>query len=226
MGGPVDESAAGLSDRPSVVWVDVTASTNDDVMALAREGAPAGTAIVARTQTAGRGRLGRIWETTPGSLALSVLLRPTVATLRWPVLVLSGVAEVANLLGLRIKWPNDLVLVDGRKVGGVLAEADTRSGALVIGLGINVTTAPPGAGWLSEVGPVPADLPGCVVSALCDAVDDLSMWRARAWGLERPVSVAGVEGVAIGVADDGALCVRTASGAVVRVLAGDVRMIG
>lgn len=205
--------------------VERTASTNDDAMELARAGAPAGTAVRALGQTAGRGRLGRPWQTMEGGLAISVVLRPTLPPARWPVLVLAGIAALADDLGLWIKWPNDLVLADGRKVGGVLAEADVGSGALVVGLGMNTSSSPPQAGALVEVGPVPADLAERVVADLLGASDQLDGWRRRAWGLGRRVVAGTVAGVAEGVDDDGALRVRVDHGRIVAVRAGDVQLI-
>jgi len=105
-----------------------------------------GTVALAEHQTAGRGRLGRIWVDEPGSgLALSVVLRPPPPVARWPELTLVAAEAVAGAIGpeASIKEPND-VLVDGRKVAGILAEA---SDHVVLGIGVNVGQAPwPGAG--------------------------------------------------------------------------------
>jgi BirA family biotin operon repressor/biotin-[acetyl-CoA-carboxylase] ligase len=209
-----------------IVRLDEVGSTNDEAFVRARAGAPHGTAIVALRQTAGRGRLGRVWQTMRGGLAMSVVLRPATPVAAWPVLVLAGAAAVAELLDLHIKWPNDLVFEDGRKVGGVLAEADAAAGILVVGLGLNVREAPDGAGALSERGPVPDGLDEIVRAAVAGASPSLHVWRARAWGLGRRVAVGGVEGVAEGVEDDGALRIRTDDGARISVRAGDVSLIG
>jgi BirA family biotin operon repressor/biotin-[acetyl-CoA-carboxylase] ligase len=124
--------------------VDGTASTNADVAAAARAGAPEGLVVLAEEQTAGRGRAGRTWQAPARSgLALSVLLRPTVPRESWGWLpLLAGVSVTAALrepsgLDLGLKWPND-VLVDGeRKLAGVLAEVV--EDAVVLGLGLNVS---------------------------------------------------------------------------------------
>ncbi|MEM6782953.1 MAG: biotin--[acetyl-CoA-carboxylase] ligase [Bacteroidota bacterium] len=120
-------------------------STMDEAAAWAAEGAPHGALVTAEAQTAGRGRHGRAWHGTPGAnLHLTLVLRPTLPRRRWGLLaiaaglgVLEGVAahlpEVANRLAL--KWPND-VLLDGRKLAGVLVEA--RSDAALLGIGVNV----------------------------------------------------------------------------------------
>lgn len=104
-----------------------------------------GTVAVAEEQTEGRGRLGRTWHARPGtSVLVSVLLEPAVASDRLPELTpLAGEAcaeAIAAVTGLTptVKSPND-VLVDGRKVAGILAEA--RDGRVVLGIGINVNAA-------------------------------------------------------------------------------------
>jgi BirA family biotin operon repressor/biotin-[acetyl-CoA-carboxylase] ligase len=128
--------------------VEETGSTNEDVRAAAVAGAPEGTVVVAEHQTAGRGRLDRRWVAPPRSgLTFSLLLRPTtVPARRWPWLpLLAGRAVVDGLtattgLTVRLKWPND-VLVDERKLGGILVErVETPTGAAaVVGIGLNVT---------------------------------------------------------------------------------------
>jgi BirA family biotin operon repressor/biotin-[acetyl-CoA-carboxylase] ligase len=138
----------GLLDEGSfyteIRVVAETGSTNADVAAAARAGAPEGLVVTADLQTAGRGRAGRMWQAPPRSgLAVSVLLRPACPRDTWGWLpLLTGVAVVEPLramtgLDLGLKWPND-VLVDGsRKLAGVLAEV--ADGAVVVGLGLNVS---------------------------------------------------------------------------------------
>lgn len=133
------------------LWRDVrvvaeTASTNADVLAAARDGAPEGLVVVAERQSAGRGRQGRGWVSPPGAgLTFSVLLRPSLPPAQWGWLPLLGGVAVAAALqehtGLRaeLKWPNDVLVVPGEdKVAGVLAES--AAGAVVLGIGLNVTT--------------------------------------------------------------------------------------
>ena len=137
-----------------------TGSTNADVVAAAWAGAPEGYVVVADEQTAGRGRLERVWESPPrAGIATSVLLRPgaTVAARGWSPAPVSGYGMLPLLAGVALveavrrlsdldavlKWPNDLV-IDGRKCAGILAESvpDSGSGAgpaVVIGIGLNVT---------------------------------------------------------------------------------------
>jgi len=113
---------------------------------LAPDEAPHGAVALAEHQTEGRGRLGRVWVDEPGAgLALSVVLRPPPPVARWPELTIVAARAVVEAIGdgAAIKEPND-VLVAGRKVAGILAEA---SDHVVLGIGVNVGTAPfPGAG--------------------------------------------------------------------------------
>jgi BirA family biotin operon repressor/biotin-[acetyl-CoA-carboxylase] ligase len=131
-------------------------STNRYLLAEARSGAAEGVVAVAEFQTAGRGRLGRRWEAPAGSnLLMSVLLRPDLRPdqrhLASSALCLAAGDAVERETGvvLAVKWPNDLLAPDGRKVAGVLAESDVsgpgapgptpgRLPAVVVGIGINV----------------------------------------------------------------------------------------
>lgn len=133
--------------------LDQVGSTNAEL--LARAGAdpagwPAPAVVTTDSQTSGRGRLGRQWEAPPRSgVALSLLLRPRVPTAAWGWLpLLAGVAvvgvvrDVAGLPG-QLKWPND-VLVEGRKLCGILVEVLPGAGGapagVVVGVGVNTTT--------------------------------------------------------------------------------------
>ena len=134
-----------VADGP---WRDLevvgrTASTNADVVARARAGEPPGLVVIAEEQTAGRGRLDRTWQAPArSSLLVSVLLRPEPAPATWTLLpFVAGVAVAEAVRGVaalnaELKWPND-VLVEGRKLGGILVErVDT---AVVVGIGVNVS---------------------------------------------------------------------------------------
>jgi BirA family biotin operon repressor/biotin-[acetyl-CoA-carboxylase] ligase len=231
---------------------DSIPSTNTALLDEARAGAPEGLVFVADHQTAGRGRLDRRWEAPPGSsLLVSVLLRPDVApTAAHAVTAMVGLAAAdacASVAGFapRLKWPNDLV-VDDRKLGGILAEAVVEGGALravVVGMGLNVN-------WPA---PLPDDLAATATAcnlvagrdvdrdALLDAfLDCLDARyegltsdaiardeRARSATLGREVRVElpggrAVIGRAVDLASDGALLVETRPGEVVRVSVGDV----
>lgn len=125
-------------------------STNSRAAELARQGVPAGTLVVADHQTRGRGRRGASWRTPPGeAIAMSLVLRPESADLRWSGLGAVAVVDALAGMGVEaaVKWPND-VLINGRKAGGVLAEAawlGDRLDFLVLGIGVNVGihAAPP-----------------------------------------------------------------------------------
>jgi BirA family biotin operon repressor/biotin-[acetyl-CoA-carboxylase] ligase len=141
--------AAGLATP--VHFLDVTGSTNTDLLRLAEDGAPGWTVLVANQQEAGRGRLGRSWVSSPGSsLLVSVLLRPKLAPVDAPLISLAAAAGMALAcreacgVDASCKWPNDL-MVKERKLGGVLVEAKVQESLLhhaVIGIGVNLTQEP------------------------------------------------------------------------------------
>ena len=126
---------------------DRLASTNDTLIARARAGAADGLAILALAQTAGRGTRGRDWVASAGNLNLSVLLRPRdVLAAGWSLVCAVALHEaVASMLPQgpmpRLKWPNDLMLADG-KLAGILIETDAEAGWMVAGFGLNLAHAP------------------------------------------------------------------------------------
>lgn len=127
-----------------LVVLDSAGSTNEELLARARAGAPHGLAIRARTQTAGRGRREHAWASPDGGLYLSILLRPALAPAQLPGIPVAcglGVVRALESLGcdgLLLKWPNDVITPAG-KLGGILVEAaQTPDGmAAVCGIGIN-----------------------------------------------------------------------------------------
>lgn len=143
--------ATGL---PQVTIVDVTESTNDDVMRLGREGAPHGSAVAARRQTLGRGRRGHVWVSPKGGLYLSVLVRPQVPRTSFSAIPAAcglGVLDACRALGAQgvaLKWPNDIVACvgeqDGSKLGGILVEVgDSADGPFAVcGIGVNLARPP------------------------------------------------------------------------------------
>jgi BirA family biotin operon repressor/biotin-[acetyl-CoA-carboxylase] ligase len=149
-----DSSASPIRSAPGfgdIRWFDSIDSTNRYLLDEARAGAPHGVVAVADHQTAGRGRLGRSWEAPPGSnLLVSILLRVDLPAesrhLASAAVGLAAAAAISAETGLApgIKWPNDLLAADGRKLAGVLAEADLAGPAehgpppIVVGIGINV----------------------------------------------------------------------------------------
>jgi BirA family biotin operon repressor/biotin-[acetyl-CoA-carboxylase] ligase len=136
---------------PDGLWREIevvpsTGSTNADLLARALRGEPEGVVLAAEEQTAGRGRMGRTWVSPPyAALTFSLLVRPDVPPARrgWlPLLtgvaVAAAVTEVTGVQA-RLKWPND-VLAGEAKLAGILAEA--AGDAVVVGIGLNVSTEP------------------------------------------------------------------------------------
>lgn len=202
-------------------------STNDRARELAEAGAPHGTVVTAREQTAGRGRQGRTWTSPPGVLPLSVVLRDRSSELL-PLAVAVAVAEVCGQEAT-IKWPNDIWLGAGNKVAGILVEARPPATWCVVGVGINATVAPEGAVALGE--PPELLLPRLVASldrALLLTDDEvLTAWRARdaLAGREIRWGTSSV-GVACGVDDLGRLLVDRGGGVIDALLAGEVHLTG
>lgn len=145
----IKEVAAVMDAHLTVV--DVTGSTNDDLLEAGKLGAPHGTGLAARAQTTGRGRRGHKWDSTAGNLLLSIVVRPNVNPAKY-----SGLAAVCGLAVLKtlekqglateigLKWPNDLV-ARGRKLGGILVEAARDNEGkpfAVCGIGLNVNYTP------------------------------------------------------------------------------------
>ena len=155
-------------------------STQDVARAM-----PIGSIVVADHQTVGRGRLDRRWESPPRTaLLVSFVLRPN------PVLSLAAGVAAAQACGggVRLKWPNDLLL-GGAKVGGILIET-TRTTA-ICGIGINLTWAPPGAAKLNQDRDLLLDRLGVELDrwAAADTDDVLTLWRALSDTLGRRVRV-------------------------------------
>ncbi len=163
--------------QPILAFEEV-GSTNDVAKQMALQNAPDGTVVVAHNQTGGRGRRGRVWASFPNqAVYLSVLLRPPA----WPpgeaswLGILGGLAA-ANALqdlgvrNLRIKWPND-VLVNRRKIGGILVEPRLGEGALafaVLGMGINVQQAQ--EAWPEELRSIATS---CAMEGVATGCDDV-----------------------------------------------------
>lgn len=147
--GRAVEASSDFSELVQIV--EATGSTNDDVLGLAAEGAPEGTAVCAKRQTTGRGRRGHSWVSPPGGLYITVLLRPRTdecVSSGLPAVTALAVLETLGGLGaegLCLKWPNDLVLkkADGSlaKLGGILVESRQESGGAwhaAAGIGLNL----------------------------------------------------------------------------------------
>ena len=205
----------------------LTDSTNARAREFAGRGAPDGTLVTASEQSAGRGRQGRTWSAPAGrALLCSIVVREPPRLL--PLAAGVAVAEVAEAAGpdAAIKWPND-VLVDGRKVAGILVEARVQEGWAVAGIGVNVAV---------RAADFPADLreragtlglePSAIEPTLDALLRALERWleadtdavldalRARDALLGREVRWGGQTGTGAGIDGDGRLVVRTDSGEV------------
>jgi BirA family biotin operon repressor/biotin-[acetyl-CoA-carboxylase] ligase len=245
--------------RP-VVALEEVESTNDEAWARARAGAPEGLLVVAERQTRGRGRGGNAWFSPPYvGVWASMLLRPHWPPARVPLLPLAAglaAARAAESVGARVglKWPNDLVAVDGsgRKAGGVLVESRQEEGgawAVVVGVGVNANSVeedfpPPLRGRATSLArlagrPVSReDFLVALVGELGAAYERLERagesqlldeWRQRAVIFGRPVRVKGggaeIQGVARDLVDDGSLLVRLDSGVELSVRAGELEVV-
>jgi BirA family biotin operon repressor/biotin-[acetyl-CoA-carboxylase] ligase len=211
-----------------------TDSTNERARALAEAGAPHGTLVTAAVQTAGRGRQGRRWQAPPGSALLCSL----VVRRHDPLLSLRAGLAVAEVAGgdALVKWPND-VLLDGRKVAGVLVEGRPHEGWAVVGIGLNVAVD------VAALGPVVSERAGtlgrprsAVEPALAELLGALERWleapadealealRARDALLGQAVRWGGGSGVGDGIDAGGGLRVRFEDGEGVGLSAGEVHL--
>lgn len=225
-------------------------STQPIAFAIAADGAPDRSVVIADSQAAGRGRRGRAWHDEPGaSLLVSIILRPRLEPARLPTLSLTAAIALAEALegatGLapRLKWPND-VLVNGRKIAGILLESRlgaTSPPVVALGIGVNLTQRafPPElaerATSVRLAGGRDVDR-DTLLSALLARLDHWrerletdgfapvrACWCGLADTLGRTVSVDGVDGVAVDLDEDGALLVEDQHGVRRRVVAGDVQ---
>jgi BirA family transcriptional regulator, biotin operon repressor / biotin---[acetyl-CoA-carboxylase] ligase len=138
-----------LANGSGVIHLESCASTMDEARAQAQEGAPHLTTVWAETQTAGRGRQGRVWHGQAGhGLYFTVIARINLEPEYFGVIpLLAGAilcSSVRDLTGVHasLKWPNDLLAPDGRKLAGILVERDAKSSSFLIGIGLNVRAQP------------------------------------------------------------------------------------
>lgn len=240
------------ADRPPVLILDETPSTNAEARMRAETGDAGPLWIMARRQTAGRGRRGRAWETGAGNLAatlLCVTAKPPAEAAQISFIAALSVAELADSAMAQplaqLKWPND-VLVQGRKISGILVESGLRpDGALwlAVGIGINLQTPPDAA---ERPAAAIADFDGAQALSQDEALARLSVrmadgmalweregfapiakaWTARAYGLDGACTARlgheTVEGIAEGLDPDGSLRLRLVDNSVRRISAGDV----
>jgi BirA family transcriptional regulator, biotin operon repressor / biotin---[acetyl-CoA-carboxylase] ligase len=232
-----------------VIYYPALQSTMDEAKKEALWGAEAGTVVVTEEQLSGRGRLQRQWLSPRGALAFSVILRPNIDYLYCMIMLASlavsqGIETVTGLK-CQIKWPND-VLIQEKKVCGILIETDIRSNCLryvVIGIGINVNMHIADYPEIASFATSLSDQVGQVVSRL-DIVQEVltrmenlyqSMpqgevlfqdWKNRLVTLGQKIEVnAGskiYKGTAESVSRDGSLLVRQKDGKSVRIVVGDI----
>ena len=243
---------AALPQGYALIALDEAGSTNDEARARAAAGAAEGTVVRAGRQRAGRGRRGRVWDSPPGNLYCSVLLRPACEARRVAQLSFVAALAVLDLVDgplpgrARCKWPND-ILVDGGKVAGILLESalgsDGRVDWVVLGIGVNLVNHPGLEGPIPSTSLVaagaPALAPEDALALLLAALDRRrSAWEAhgfaavrRAWlgrahGLGGPVTVANgretLAGTFEGLDEEGALMLAREGGPSLSIAAGDV----
>jgi len=236
-----------------VVYHPRLASTMEAARQEARLGAEEGTVVVAGEQTGGRGRMGRIWLSPEGNIALSIILYPDLAHLPSLIMLASlavvhGIEAVTGLKA-QISWPND-VLIDGRKVCGILVESDVRRGAVayaVIGIGMNVNLRAAdfpeilsSATSLSDEVGGEVSLAGMIRQVFIE-IERLYLtlqaggsvyqeWRDSLVTLGRKVRASSgsisYEGIAESVDKDGGLLLRRSDGSLIKVIAADVTLHG
>ena len=242
---------------------DIGTSTSDLAKAAAREGAPAGSAFLLGEQTAGRGRLGRQWSSHRGGMYVSVLLYPSRSVNSWFALSFATALAIhdvvkthlteqilhhdADLLipEIGLKWPND-VLVNNRKVAGILLEAHGDS--LIIGSGVNIDAIAPidlnphppiAFGDFPGILPRPKQLAECYLKRLQFYYDlwerdgfapVRDLWLSQALHMKQTISVhvAGqkITGTCTELLADGGMVLLDESGKSHHITTGDVELIG
>ena len=238
-------------------------STSDLARAAAREGAPAGSAFMLREQTAGRGRQGRQWSSQWGGMYVSVLLYPSRPVNSWFALSFATALAIYDVVkthlteqilqydanspipAIGLKWPND-VLVNNRKIAGILLEAQGDS--LIIGSGVNIDAIAPidqnrhppiAFDDFPGILPGPKQLAESYLKRLRFYYDFWErdgfapvrdLWIGQALHMKRTVSVlvAGqkITGTCIELLDDGGLVLLDESGTSHHITTGDVELIG
>lgn len=244
------DAAPDIFDPAAIrlAWVhplhkESTASTQDDAKALALAGAPEGTLVVADRQSAGRGRLGRVWSSPAGGLWFSLVLRPKIRPEAAPALALVAALALARAVKrfgveARLKWPND-VWVGEKKLAGLLTEMSAESDRvhwLVLGVGVNVANPPPAeartpavslagllpkpparaallAGWLKEFHGAYGTYQRRGFTPFRAAFERLSVLKSRPVSFEADGGLR--RGEVLGVDGEGRLRLRTPGGTVV-----------
>lgn len=233
--------------RYEVRHYDSIGSTNDEAVRLANEGAPHGTVVHADQQTVGRGRLSRRWQSPPGNLYVSIILRLDTTPARTMEIGFVAALAVADAIDTMLpkqerttlKWPNDVLVRDG-KISGILLEQ--AGDALILGIGINVLQPPGGVSYnvstivgCGGLGTVDG-MRSALLTALANWLDIWDQdgfpavraaWLSRAHPPGTPLRVVvgdhSIEGRFAGLDPDGALLLDTAEGRK-RYVAGDTSL--
>jgi len=248
-------SAAAITDNLAtrfvgqrVVYYPTLSSTIEVARQEAQLGAAEGIVVIADEQSAGRGRLNRVWLSPEGSISLSVILYPPLSYIPFLIMIssLAVLRSIQAVTGLKpqLKWPND-VLINGRKVSGMLVESKVQGKAVkyaVVSIGVNVNLnvsefpepLPFAASLSDELGRYVSRLD--LVRHLLVEIEELYLalpdgcvyqeWRNNLVTLGRRVRVKSgkdnYQGIAEDVASDGSLKLRRPNGSLAKIVAGDV----
>jgi len=227
-------------------YVESTPSTMDIARQLARKGCPEFSVVIAGTQTSGRGRMDRTWQSPHGGLYFTLVLRPSIPVALSPLinfvasLTLARTMQAFCGVDARVKWPND-ILIQGRKVCGMLSEMEAEADQVAfvnIGIGININNdPPPDVPSATSIKAAAGKSISCT-SFLSDFLDRLESWLRRQdianivpeWKacsatLGQHVRIESqqgmTEGKAVDVDPNGALVVKAADGSLKKIYYGD-----
>ena len=245
---------SGLETRfigQKIIYYPTLTSTMETARQEAEQSAKEGTVIIANQQTAGRGRLQRLWVSPKGNIALSVILRPTMAYLPSLIMLasLAVVHSIEAITALRpqLKWPND-VLIRDKKVCGILTESKVQPNTVdysIVGIGVNVNLRLADFPDISSIATSLSNELGREVSrlslirrllvkietlylALLAEESIYQEWQSNLVTLGKMVRVTSgetiQEGIAESVARDGSLLLRRLDGSLTKILAGDVTL--
>lgn len=237
--------------NPIFEEVDLTGSTNADLLTRAAQGAPEGLWLRADAQDGGRGRLGRSWESPKGNLFASTIVRlretdPAPASLAFvtALAVFDAIRQIAPHVDIFLKWPNDILARDGSKLCGILLER--ASDAVIVGIGLNLIWHPENldrkVSDLLTLGAVPPDAQSSVEIVAEAFARHVGIWRLagletiiRQWEAHahpRGTALSArlpdgeeLHGLFQGLDDQGALRLSLADGAIRAIHAADVFLV-
>ena len=245
---------SGLETRfigQKVIYYPRLTSTMEVAKQEVQQGAAEGTIVIADEQTTGKGRMNRVWLSPRGSIALSIILYPSLASLPYLIMLasLAVVHSIEAAAGLRsqVKWPND-ILINGRKVCGILIESSVRGSIVdyaIIGIGVNVNLElsdfpeilPAATSLSDELGREVSRL--SLIRRLLVEIEKLYLtlpaggsiyqeWRDNLETIGKKIQVKSdkitYQGIAESVATDGSLLLRHPDGRLTKIVAGDVSL--